>query len=200
MHLRIIQGHKPGAAAKAYTLEARLELDASEQLIVEQFGLGKELLYGTHRDSGAGVDSGPTITVNDVLRGRRLESKSLRTAMKARDTIVHACETLRELIDFAAGFDGVHSIDLGSLRRATPAVDDATGRVSDPSLDITGVNEEHPPRTIPEGIDHSDSTQNIRHYNGHNIVVHVQFGLYEVQGEGSMFESMAEAKAHIDSI
>ncbi len=106
-------GSKP-----VFVLEVRAELTPEESGNIKKYKLGDTLLYEKRPMAQGGGDyaqighalawrfANLTITVNDLINGRKIECKDILEVLGVEEQIRQAAQTFKAVLDAAAGFGG----------------------------------------------------------------------------------------------
>lgn len=119
MNLLFRRGQKSGLLGKViFTLEVRADISGEEHDHIAKYRLGETELYSSHemvnRGSGLlGVASRLawkmttlTLTVNDLVHGKRIEAKDIVEMLAIEDEIKEAARTFSQVLSAAATFGG----------------------------------------------------------------------------------------------
>ena len=126
MQLKITRSQKKaGMISKevVFVLNVKSELTEEEKFAVQEYGLGKEVIYNSessrkHLDNAGsgGLLKAATsiamhrlslnITIDSLMQGQTIECKSLDEVLGAEDAIKEACANMKKYIDVASHFDG----------------------------------------------------------------------------------------------
>lgn len=105
----------------AFALQARVELSNEEEEALLRYKFGKEVLYSkenvtpTHanRNTWAGIGRNLAaaalnlvITVDDLVKGKTVECKSIVEMLDVEDTIKESCDVLKGMLEAALNFEG----------------------------------------------------------------------------------------------
>lgn len=102
-----------------FQLSVRAELTPDEQGNIDRYKLGKTLLYtrGEIIDPGRGLlglasrlafaAMNISITVDDLIGGKKIECKNIVEMLAVEDQIREAAATFKQVLDAAAQFGGV---------------------------------------------------------------------------------------------
>src|SRR5258708_640534 len=108
-----------------YAVNARIQLSPEEDALVRKYGLGKNIAYdsearkqhvetaaatvrvGLIRGLAAGVMASLSlhVTIDSLMKGQVIETKSLDELIGAEDAIREACEKVKLHLEIAATFD-----------------------------------------------------------------------------------------------
>ena len=129
MRLLLNKGQKQtGMMSKSVTfqLTARVELDGNEQAL-DRYKFGKEILYSkenvarssySDRTTWSGIARNLSaaamnlnLTVNDLIRGKTIECKSIAEVLDVEDTIKQGCEVLKGMLTACQTFEGETVLD-----------------------------------------------------------------------------------------
>lgn len=130
MRLLLNKGQKQsGMVSKSVTfqLSARVELDGNEQAALDRYKFGKELIYSkeniepssyANRNTWSGIARNFSaaamnlrLTVNDLIRGKTIECKSIAEMLDVEDTIKQSCEVLKGMLTACQTFEGETVLD-----------------------------------------------------------------------------------------
>jgi hypothetical protein len=128
MKLLLKRGQRDGMLGKViFTLEMRAEVSDAELGYIQRYKLGKETLYS--RDAKPNVDPNTwagvgklwlahalniTVSVNDLVNGKRIECKDILEMLAAEEQIREAASAFAKVLLCAAHFGGEEVIDLAA--------------------------------------------------------------------------------------
>ncbi|MHA6287130.1 hypothetical protein [Maricaulis sp. CAU 1757] len=128
MQLKIRRSQKTGLTGKVvFQLDVMAELTPDEKALVQQYKLGKELVYsseaadrnaemaraGSLKALGGMVLDRATkrrFTMNDLINGQHLECKDLGELTDTEEQVHVACHNIRRYLEVAKSFDGTEHI------------------------------------------------------------------------------------------
>jgi hypothetical protein len=102
-----------------FQLTVRAELTPEEQSHIDRYKLRKTLLYsrGELIDKGSGLlglasrlafaAMNISVTIDDLIRGKKIECKNIVEMLAVEDQIKEAAGTFKQVLDAAAHFGGV---------------------------------------------------------------------------------------------
>ena len=102
-----------------FQLTVRAELTPEEQSHIDRYKLGRTLLYsrGEIIDPGSGLlglasrlafaAMNISVTIDDLIRGKKIECKNIVEMLAVEDQIKEAAATFKQVLDAAAHFGGV---------------------------------------------------------------------------------------------
>lgn len=108
----------------SFVLSARAEFTRDEQRNIEKYRLGPNVLYSRQEitDPGSGVlgilsrvaihAMNISVTVNDLVHGKRLEFKTIEEMAFVENHLKDACEHLKAAIGASANFGGEEIVSL----------------------------------------------------------------------------------------
>ncbi|MEQ1903133.1 MAG: hypothetical protein ABL888_02970 [Pirellulaceae bacterium] len=122
MKLLLRRNQKPAMVmgSPTFTLEVRAELTPEEKADIEKYKLGNTLLY-VRNPNVPDVDGGTlgglasmikwritnlTVSVKDLLQGKRIDCKDIMEMLGAEDQIKEAAQNFKAVLRAAAGFGG----------------------------------------------------------------------------------------------
>lgn len=122
MKLLLRRNQKPAMmmGSPTFTLEVRAELTPEEKADIEKYKLGNTLLY-VRNPNVPDVDGGTlgglasmikwritnlTVSVKDLLQGKRIDCKDIMEMLGAEDQIKEAAQNFKAVLQAAAGFGG----------------------------------------------------------------------------------------------
>ncbi len=118
MKLILQKDQKGGFGKNTYILEAKAELTAEEQKNVDKYKVGKTLLYTNLADRGSGVLgavsrklTGTEITIDDLVRGKKIELKDIYEIIDLEDQVKEACQQFKLVLETMASFGGDEIIE-----------------------------------------------------------------------------------------
>ena len=114
---------KTGMTGKiAFALQARVQLSPEEQASLKRYKFSKEVLYSKDNITPSSYANASTwggigrnlaaaalnlvITVDDMVRGKTVECKSIVEMLDVEQTIKSSCEALKSLLQAASNFEG----------------------------------------------------------------------------------------------
>ena len=135
MKLKLKRDQQSGITGKiTFILEARAELTDQEAANIKKYKFGKDILYSKEKIPTAGLGdaitqgniglmSGMTttflakalnltISINDLVKGKRIECKEITEMLGAEEQIKQACGLLKEILESAATFGGEEIIEI----------------------------------------------------------------------------------------
>jgi hypothetical protein len=107
-----------------FAITVRAEVSPQEKSHIQKYKLGESLLYsrGELVDKGSGLLGlasraafhmmNISVTVNDLVNGKRIECKSIMEMMGVQEQIKEAATTFKAVLDAAAHFGGDEVIEL----------------------------------------------------------------------------------------
>lgn len=107
-----------------FAITVRAELSNQERDHIQKYKLGDSLLYsrGELADRGSGLLGlasraafhmmNISVTVNDLMNGKRIECKNIMEMMGVQEQIKEAAATFKAVLDAAAHFGGDEVIEL----------------------------------------------------------------------------------------
>lgn len=107
-----------------FAITVRAELSAEERQNIQKYKLGDSVLYSrgelTDRGSGfLGLASRAafhlmniSVTVNDLVQGKRIECKSILEMLGVQEQVKEAATTFKAVLDAAAHFGGDEVVEL----------------------------------------------------------------------------------------
>lgn len=107
-----------------FSLTVRADLSDEERANIARYKLGDTQLYSSHEvlDRGKGLLGVAsrlawkaiilTITVNDLMAGKRVEAKDIVEMLAIEDQIREAAQTFKAVLDAAAQFGGEEVIEI----------------------------------------------------------------------------------------
>ena len=135
MKLKIKRDQQSGITGKVtFILEARAELTDAEAANVKKYKFGKDILYSKEKiptaglgdaitQGNLGITSGLTrtllakalnltISINDLVKGKRIECKEITEMLGAEEQLKQACALLKNILENAATFGGEEIIEI----------------------------------------------------------------------------------------
>ena len=128
MKLLLRRDQRPAAimGSPTFTLDVRAEITPEERGAIDKYKLGKTLLYvrnsnvpdvsqGGFSALAAAVKfrlTNLTISVNDLMSGKRIECKDITEMLGAEDQIREAAQTFKAILHAAIGFGGEEVVAL----------------------------------------------------------------------------------------
>ncbi|MBV8977694.1 MAG: hypothetical protein JO261_05670 [Alphaproteobacteria bacterium] len=128
MKLLIRRDQRSGMMGKViFQLDVRAELSDEERRSIDKYKLGKEVLYS--RDEAPNVDPQTlkglgkllvaaalniTVSVNDLVNGKRIEAKDILEMLSAEEQIREAAKNFNAVLHAAAKFGGEEVVDLAA--------------------------------------------------------------------------------------
>ena len=110
-----------------FTLDLRAELTEAERANIQKYKLGKELLYVKNEMPNVDPQSvkglgtllwahamNITVSVNDMVGGKRIECKDILEMLAAEEQIRTAARNFSQVLSAAAHFDGEEVVDLAA--------------------------------------------------------------------------------------
>jgi|SRR6185437_2530311 len=127
MKLLLRRDQRQGVLGKVvFTLEVRAEISSDERSRIDKYKLGKEILYMRNKDvpqeeGWKGVGKllvfhalNLTITVNDLVAGKKVECKDILEMLAAEEQIKDAAVSFGRILEAAAHFGGEEVIPIGA--------------------------------------------------------------------------------------
>ena len=118
MKLVLQKNQRSGLTKPVYILEAKAELTDEELNNVKKYKVGKVFLYTNLIDRGSGLAglisrklTGIEITVNDLVKGKKIEVKDFFQMIDMEEQIKDASKNLKIVLDAMAGFGGDEIIE-----------------------------------------------------------------------------------------
>lgn len=127
MKLLLRRDQRTSTFGKAiFTLDVRAEISPDERARIDKYKLGKELLYV--RNTNVPDDPGwkgvgkllifhalnITLSVNDLVSGKRIECKDILEMLAAENQIKDAATNFGRILEAASHFGGEEVIPIGS--------------------------------------------------------------------------------------
>lgn len=122
MKLLLRRDQKPAMVmgSPTFTLDVRAELTPEEKAAIDKYKLGNTLLYlrnpsvpDVDRQTLSGLASivkwrltNLSVSVNDLLQGKRIQCKDIMEMLGAEDQIKEAAHNFKAVLQAAAGFGG----------------------------------------------------------------------------------------------
>lgn len=122
MKLLLRRDQKPAMVlgSPTFTLDVRAEITPEEKAAIDKYKLGNALLYmrnpnvpDVDRQTLSGLASivkwrltNLTVTVKDLIQGKRIECKDIMEMLGAEDQIREAAQNFKAVLQAAAGFGG----------------------------------------------------------------------------------------------
>jgi len=133
MQLKLQRSQRSGFTGKVvFALNARIQLTPAEAELVRKYGLGKQTVYDSEvrrKHAETAVDAGQGrvgllrgftalamaalalhVTVDSLVNGQHIETKSLDELLGAEAAVREACEKVKLYLETAATFDGREEI------------------------------------------------------------------------------------------
>lgn len=127
MKLLLRRDQRSGLMGKViFTLDVRAEISSEERARIDRYKLGKEILYARNTDvpqdegwKGVGKllifhAMNLTISVNDLVSGKRVECKDILEMLAAENQIKDAAVNFGRILEAAAHFGGEEVILIGA--------------------------------------------------------------------------------------
>ena len=128
MKLLIRRDQRSGMLGKViFQLDVRAELSEEERRNIDKYKLGKEILYS--RDEAPNVDPQTlkglgklllasalniTVSVNDLVNGKRIEAKDILEMLSAEEQIREAARNFNAVLQAASHFGGEEVVELAA--------------------------------------------------------------------------------------
>ena len=127
MKLLLRRDQRSGLLGKMiFTLEVRAQISPEEKARIDKYKLGKEALY--IKNTNVPTDEGwkgvakllmfhamnITVTVNDLVSGKRLECKDILEMLAVEEQIKTAAQNFGRMLQAAAYFGGEEVIPIGA--------------------------------------------------------------------------------------
>ena len=128
MKLLIKRDQRSGVLGKViFQLDVRAELSEDERRSIDKYKLGKEVLYS--RDQAPNVDPNTikglgklliasalnvSVTVNDLVNGKRIEAKDILEMLSAEEQIREAAKNFNAVLHAASKFGGEEVVELAA--------------------------------------------------------------------------------------
>lgn len=115
-----------GFGKVVFILEVRAQISESEKASISKYRLGDTVLYekNTMVDPGSGLlglasriafrAMNISVTVNDLMNGKRVECKDIVEMLAVEDQIKEAGKTFNQVLAAAAHFGGEEVVDLAA--------------------------------------------------------------------------------------
>jgi hypothetical protein len=127
MKLLLRRDQRSGLMGKViFTLDVRAEISGEERACIDKYKLGKEILYARNTDmpqdegwKGVGKllvfhAMNLTISVKDLVSGKRVECKDILEMLAAENQIKDAAINFGRILEAAAHFGGEEVIPIGA--------------------------------------------------------------------------------------
>jgi hypothetical protein len=125
MKLLLRRDQRNGMLGKVvFALDVRADLSAEEQTNIRKYKLGETQLYASHvmTDRGTGLMGLASrlafkamtisVSVNDLVNGKRIECKDIVEMCAVEDQIREAAQTFKQVLEAAAHFGGEEVLEL----------------------------------------------------------------------------------------
>ncbi|SDP80698.1 hypothetical protein [Desulforhopalus singaporensis] len=119
MKLILQKDQKKGLTGKLkFIMEAKAELTDEESANLSKYKMGKAMLYTNLEKRGSGVlgmisraAMGIEITVDDLVKGKRVECNDIMEMLALKDQMEEACKNFKMILDTMATFGGEEVIE-----------------------------------------------------------------------------------------
>ena len=102
-----------------FSIMSKVELTSDEEENIKKYKLGDTILYTNMEDRGSGVlgaisrkAMGVEFTINDLTRGRKIESEDIIEIIGLEEQITTAAHSFKEILEASANFGNQTVIDL----------------------------------------------------------------------------------------
>ena len=101
-----------------FVTDATAELSPGEKENLTKYKMGKTLLYTNMENRGAGLTGmlsraaiGVEITIDDLVNGKRVESKDIVEMLAIEEQIKQACQNFKIVLETMANFGGQEIVE-----------------------------------------------------------------------------------------
>ena len=134
MKLLLRRDQRQGLLGKViFTLDVRAQISSEERASIDTYKLGKEILYARnkdvpHEEGWKGVGKllvfhalNLTISVNDLVEGKKIECKDILEMLAAEEQIKDAAISFGRVLEAAARFGGEEVLHVGADEKSEAA-------------------------------------------------------------------------------